>query len=206
MILLVARHPESFWTYPAIAVAGSVAGTAITFWVGHKIREVGLERIISGRKLDRVKRKVRAKGAFAAGFLALAPPPFPFTPMVLAAGAFDVSFSRFLVTAALMRAVRFGAEGLLARKYGESIIAWAESPAFKAIAGSFIAIAIARYMPSTRPCVIGSATKRRLPEGRHPRRSRRAKKRPCGDAPRHRSLDARGAAKVSIISNGSPRG
>jgi membrane protein YqaA with SNARE-associated domain len=142
VIILVARHPDSFWLYPAIAVVGSVSGMASTFWIGRKIGEVGLKRFLSPRKLERVRARLKDRGAFAAGALAIAPPPFPFTAIVLSAGALEVKFLRFLGTAGLMRAIRFGAETALARRYGESIIGWLESPTFKVAIGAFIGAAV----------------------------------------------------------------
>jgi membrane protein YqaA with SNARE-associated domain len=142
VVLLVARTPDSFWMYPLVAVAGSLAGLALTFGLGRKVGKAGLGRFGPKRKLDRVRNRMKDKGGFAVGALAIAPPPFPYTAFVLAAGALDVSFPRFFGTAALMRVVRYGVEALLARRYGESIIAWMESPLFKTAVGLLIAMTV----------------------------------------------------------------
>jgi membrane protein YqaA with SNARE-associated domain len=141
IILLVARNSESFWLYPAIAVAGSASGTAFTYWIGRKIGDVGLKRFLPHRRVERVRQRLKNKGAFAAGALAIAPPPFPFTGIVLAAGALEVKFLRFIGTASLTRVIRYGAETWLARRYGESIIGW-DSRIFKVLVGGFISIAV----------------------------------------------------------------
>jgi uncharacterized membrane protein YdjX (TVP38/TMEM64 family) len=136
------------------------------FWIGKKIGEVGLKRFLSKRKLDRVRQRLKKKGAFTVGALAMAPPPFPFSATVLAAGALEVEFSRFIGTAFLMRVIRYGAETALARRYGESIIGWMESPAFKVAIGVFIGAAVlgtafALYKLGSRGGVEGASPKGR---------------------------------------------
>ena len=37
VIYLAARHRETFWIYPLMMTAGSVAGAGFTFWVGFKV-------------------------------------------------------------------------------------------------------------------------------------------------------------------------
>ena len=44
VIILAARLHELWWIVPLLATAGSVAGAALTFWMGVKIGEQGLER------------------------------------------------------------------------------------------------------------------------------------------------------------------
>jgi membrane protein YqaA with SNARE-associated domain len=143
VVLLVARADDAYWTYPALAVAGSLAGLVLTFWLGRKVGKAGLRRFVPKRKLDKVRNRLKNKGAFAAGALALAPPPFPFTALVLAAGALDVSFPRFITIAVLMRVIRYGFEAVLARRYGESIVGWMDSPVFQGMVAFLIAIAVA---------------------------------------------------------------
>ena len=143
VIILAARHRDLFWLFPLIATGGSLAGIAMTYWIGRKAGEAGLRRFVSTRQLSRLKERLKHKGAFAAGSLAVVPPPFPFTPMVLASGALDVSVTRFLLTAVVTRLLRFGAESLLARRYGSHIIDWLESPAFHWLIGGFIVITVA---------------------------------------------------------------
>src|SRR5262245_39791958 len=54
VVILAARMDELWWVVPLLATAGSVAGAALTFWMGQKIGEHGLERYIQARRLDRV--------------------------------------------------------------------------------------------------------------------------------------------------------
>lgn len=130
LILLAARRPEWFWLYAVLATAGSVAGSAFTFWIGRKIGEVGLQRFIKGSRLKRVQDRVGRSAAVTVGALAIIPPPFPYTAFVLTSGAAKVNAWTLLVTLAGVRALRFGAEGALAAYYGRGIIAWMKSPTF----------------------------------------------------------------------------
>jgi membrane protein YqaA with SNARE-associated domain len=143
VILLAARWRELWWIVPLLATAGSVAGAVLTFWMGVKIGEQGLERWVARKRLAQVRANVRKKGAVALAVLDLIPPPFPFTPFVLAAGALDVKSRIFFGTLAACRILRFGLEAALARKYGRSIVTWLDSDVFHNIVSFFIIIAIA---------------------------------------------------------------
>ena len=141
VIIMTARKPELFWLYAVLATCGSVLGAAGTFWIGKAAGEKGLGRLISRRRLDRVKAKLD-RGAFLVAMLALIPPPFPFTPFVLAGGALDINPWAFLTTLAGARALRFAVEGLLASHYGSQILRWMKTPLFKTVIGGFIALAV----------------------------------------------------------------
>ena len=143
VIILAARMRDSVWMVPLLAAAGSVAGAALTFWMGKKIGEKGLDRFASKQRLDRVRARVKGSGAVALALLNLIPPPFPFTLFVLAAGALKVTASTFFATFAVSRAVRFGIEAWLAVRYGRRIIRWLDSDLFQNIVGFFILLAIA---------------------------------------------------------------
>jgi len=141
VIIVAARHPDRFWLYALLAAAGSVAGAAGTFWVGRQIGERGLSRFVPRRRLDRVKRSIN-RGVFVLAGLGLIPPPFPFTPVVVAGGALDVSPWSFFSVLAGTRALRFGIEGALASYYGSRILRWMKTPLFEWIVGAFVALAV----------------------------------------------------------------
>ena len=65
VIFLAARDREVAWLYPLLATAGSITGAAGTFWIGRKIGEVGLERYVPARRLERLQCRVRETGAIA---------------------------------------------------------------------------------------------------------------------------------------------
>ena len=58
VIIMAARKPELFWLYAVLATIGAMAGAAVTFWLGRKLGEKGLERIVSPSRLKRVQRRI----------------------------------------------------------------------------------------------------------------------------------------------------
>ncbi len=142
VIYLTARNAQFFWLSALLATVGSVIGAAVTFWIGRKAGEVGLERLVPPGRLQRVKDRVRNSGAVAIAVPALLPPPFPLTPFILASGALEVNPVRFFATFAAVRLFRFGAEAALARVYGTGLLAILESPTFQSIVAGFVVVAL----------------------------------------------------------------
>jgi membrane protein YqaA with SNARE-associated domain len=142
VIYLSARHGMLFWLYPLLATAGSLTGAAVTYWIGRKGGEMGLERFVSSHRLERLKHRVQTKGAVAMAFAALLPPPFPLTPFVLTCGALEVDRWIFFSTFAIVRLVRFGSEAALARIYGRGVLRMLESDQFQMIIIGFIVMAV----------------------------------------------------------------
>lgn len=142
VIYLAARDETLYWIYPILAAAGSVVGAALTYWIGYKAGEVGLERLVPEPRLRRIRDRVRSKGAVAMAAAALLPPPFPLTPFVLTCGALNVDRRLFLITFGVARLVRFGIEAQLAHLYGRGIIRVFESDTFQTVITAFVWIAV----------------------------------------------------------------
>jgi membrane protein YqaA with SNARE-associated domain len=158
VIILAARERQVWWAVPLLATAGSVAGAALTFWMGAKIGEQGLERQLPPKRLEQIQARLKKSGAIALAALDLIPPPFPFTPFVLAAGALKVRRRLFFIVLAVTRVIRFGLEAALALVYGRRIIAWLDADIFKDVVFGCIvlavlltALSIARVVRATRP-------------------------------------------------------
>jgi membrane protein YqaA with SNARE-associated domain len=143
VILLVARNTDRAWLYPLIATSASVLGTALTLWMGKKIGEIGLARYVPEQRLKAVKAKVKRKGAAAIALLGIVPPPFPFTPFVLACGALKVNVPRFLAALTAVRLVRYGAEAFIAARFGRFAIRWLNSDVMQFIVGGVMVLAFA---------------------------------------------------------------
>jgi membrane protein YqaA with SNARE-associated domain len=142
VIILAAKRPELFWLYAILATVGSLAGAAVTFWIGRKVGEHGLARFVKPSRLERIQQRVGNSAALTVASLGMIPPPFPFTAFVLTSGACRVNPWPFLVTLAAVRAVRFTAESGLAAHYGRGILSWTHSPTFTVIVGALTAMAI----------------------------------------------------------------
>lgn len=142
VILLAARKPELFWLYAVLATVGSVAGASVTFWIGRKVGEHGLSRLIKPSRLKRIEQRVSERAAVSVAALAIIPPPFPFTAFVLTSGAFKANPWSFLITLAGVRLLRFLIEAALAARYGRGILAWMESTTFTVVVGIMIGLAV----------------------------------------------------------------
>jgi membrane protein YqaA with SNARE-associated domain len=168
VIILASRGHDMFWVYPIIGAAGSLCGAAVTYYIGYRIGDAELERFVSSGRLARIRKKIRSKGAIAIAVLDFVPPPFPFTAFILAAGALEVSASRFFFWLFVARLIRFGAEGVLAFFYGRQIINWFNTRTFEYIAWFLFAVAIL----GTALAIIQLIRSTR--GGRHPARGRAA--------------------------------
>jgi membrane protein YqaA with SNARE-associated domain len=151
-IVLVAAqgsHARTLFTVGA-AVAGSMVGAALTFWTGARIGDHGLDGYIAPTRLMRIRQKIRRVGSVRLAVLDLVPPPFPYTPFILAAGALEVDTSRFFLTLAACRVIRFGGEAVLASLYGRRLLLWAHSrPAINIGLGACL-LAVAKVVASSR--------------------------------------------------------
>lgn len=105
--------------------------------------EAGLERFVSARRLKWVKTRLQGKGAVGMAALDMIPPPFPFTAVILAAGALDANLLRFFIAMFGFRLIRFGSEGALAAIYGRQIVRWMESDLFRDVAYFFTIVVVA---------------------------------------------------------------
>ena len=121
VIYLASTYGEVFWIFPLIVTMGSLAGNALTYWIGRCAGDAGLPRLLAPRQLDRMKASVQKTGAGRLAAAAVLPPPFPLTPFVLTCGALDLDRRRFFLVFGVMRLIRFTALALLARHYGDRV-------------------------------------------------------------------------------------
>ncbi len=129
VIALTARHAARMPYYAAMATLGSVLGVLLVDVLSRKGGEKGLNGRIPARRLEYVKQKVTKRAGWALALASLMPPPFPFTPFVIAASALQYPRRRLLAIIAGTRFVRFAVAGTLAIFFGRRIIRMAESPA-----------------------------------------------------------------------------
>jgi len=141
VIYLAARDPDRFWLYALLTTAGSTFGAAITYWMGRKFGEAGLTRFASTRRLEQVRQRATGTGSLMMVLPAALPPPFPLTAFVLTCGALELSASRLFAVFAGTRLLRFGAEAMVARRYGAAVLRLLKSPIVQVAVGA-LALAI----------------------------------------------------------------
>jgi membrane protein YqaA with SNARE-associated domain len=121
-IWLAARHRELWPYYAFMATLGAVIGGYITYSLARKGGKEMMERKLSKKRAAQFS-KAFAKWGFAAIVIpALLPPPFPFLPFLIAAGAMQYSRKKFLAALVLGRGIRYFVEAGLGFVYGRHIL------------------------------------------------------------------------------------
>lgn len=143
VIGMTARRHGLMPYYAAMATAGSVLGCLLVDLAVRKGGEKGLEKHLPPKRLDYIRNKVKKSAGWALAFAALMPPPFPFTPFVIASAALDYPRRRLLAVIGASRFVRFTVEGCLAIVFGKQILGWAQSPVLWDAVLALIVISIA---------------------------------------------------------------
>src|SRR5271155_5428618 len=121
-IWLAARHREPSTYYGLMATLGAVIGGYITYALARKGGKETMERKLSKKRTAQVTRAFERWGFSAVAIPALLPPPFPFLPFLLAAGAMQYSQKKFLAALVLGRGLRYFIESYLGFHYGRHIL------------------------------------------------------------------------------------
>jgi membrane protein DedA with SNARE-associated domain len=143
VLALCARRHVMLPYYAAMAAAGSVLGCLLLDLAVRKGGESELEKHLSPRQIESIKRRIKARAGFALAFASLMPPPFPFTPFVIGAAAFQYPRKRLLAVVGGARLLRFGAEGALAIFFGQQILDLARTGWVKDLILALVALAVA---------------------------------------------------------------
>ncbi|MDQ1387651.1 MAG: hypothetical protein QOF56_1105 [Acidobacteriaceae bacterium] len=121
-IWLAARHREPWPYYALMATLGAVIGGYITYALARKGGKETMERKLSKKRATQVSQAFERWGFFAVAVPALMPPPFPFVPFLLAAGAMQYSPKKFLGALTLGRGIRYSIAAGLGYVYGNHIL------------------------------------------------------------------------------------
>src|SRR3981081_2096824 len=121
-ISLPPRHREPWPYYALMATLGAVIGGYITYSLARKGGKQAMERKLSKRRAAKVYATFERWGFWAVALPALLPPPFPFVPFLIAAGALQYSREKFLAALALGRFVRYSIVASLGSLYGNQIV------------------------------------------------------------------------------------
>jgi membrane protein YqaA with SNARE-associated domain len=136
--------PRMFY-FAAMSTIGSVLGCVLIDIIVRPAGEHGLAKYLPARRVGYIKTKVERNAAWALIVASIAPPPFPFTPFIMAAAALQYPRKKMLAITGVARMVRFTAIGALALVFGRRILQWAESGVVQGVLIGIIAI-----------CVVGS--------------------------------------------------
>jgi membrane protein YqaA with SNARE-associated domain len=129
LVALVSSNRDSLiWiAYVVVSALGSVVGVFAIDLLMRKAGEKGLERFVKPKKLERLKQRIENKLGVTVLVATLLPPPFPFTPVIMTASAFQCSRPKLFGAVFVGRLVRYTAEAILALYFGRRVIAFFNS-------------------------------------------------------------------------------
>lgn len=130
LIALVSSNRSALMAiaYVLASVAGSLLGAFVIDSLMRKTGEKGLDRLVSKRKRERLKRHLENRGWLTVFVGTVLPPPFPFTAVLMTASALQTSRQKVLSAVALGRLLRFSTEAILALYFGRQVIHFLRSP------------------------------------------------------------------------------
>jgi len=128
MVVLTVRDHNLMPYYAGMATAGSVVGVLLMDLIVRRGGEKGLGKYVPAKRLEYIRKRVTDRAWLAITLASIAPPPFPFTPFVIAASALQYPRKKLLGMIGIWRMVRFSLEGVLAIYFGNGILSWAKEP------------------------------------------------------------------------------
>jgi membrane protein YqaA with SNARE-associated domain len=150
LVALSLRHREQLPFFVVAAASGSAAGVFLLDLMARKAGEVGIQKIVSKRRFEFLKRKMSTRAGIAIALACIAPPPFPFTPVVATASAFNYPRWRLVAMVFGGRLVRFTIIGLLALTFGRQILAFVKTNVFLGVMIVIIVVSLVGSILSVR--------------------------------------------------------
>jgi membrane protein YqaA with SNARE-associated domain len=123
-IVLSAARKEPWWYYATMATIGSIIGGYLTYRLGAKGGKETLEKKISKKRAAKIYSIFERYGFWSVAIGAICPPPIPFVPFLIAAGAMHYPRRNFLCALVLGRGVRYTVLAYLGTIYGRQILRW----------------------------------------------------------------------------------
>ncbi|HLX86031.1 MAG TPA: VTT domain-containing protein [Terriglobales bacterium] len=121
-ILLAAHRGEPWIYYAFMSTVGAVLGGYLTYRMARRGGKATLEKKFSQKKIKKVYALFERWGFVSVAIPAILPPPFPITPMLLAAGAMQYPTKKFLAALTVGRSIRFAILAYLGAHYGRHIV------------------------------------------------------------------------------------
>jgi membrane protein YqaA with SNARE-associated domain len=121
VIILSAHQRHWWWYYATMAIIGSLVGGYAAYAVGKKSGKEALEKKIPKAKAEKIYDKFEKHGFWSLFIPALLPPPVPYSPFLIAAGALQYPRSKFFLAVGSARAIRYTALAYLGSIYSKQI-------------------------------------------------------------------------------------
>jgi len=122
-LIVLSAHQPHWWAYYALmATVGEVLGGYLTYRVSEKGGQQTFEKKIRKERAEKLYKAFDKRGFMTVFGGAILPPPFPFTPVLMAAGVMQYPRKKFVSALSAGRAIRFFVAAFLARTYGQQMI------------------------------------------------------------------------------------
>jgi membrane protein YqaA with SNARE-associated domain len=125
LTIILSAGERTWWPYYALmAVIGSLLGGYMTYVLGREGGRELIEKKLPQKKAEEIYARFQKRGFWALFVPALLPPPFPFTPVLLAAGALAYPRRNFLIAVGLARTIRYTLLAFLGSLYSAHILSF----------------------------------------------------------------------------------
>ena len=124
LILLCAHHPHWWVYYAFMATVGEVLGGYLGYRLSAKGGHETFEKKVGRPRAEKIYKYFEKRGFLTVLAGSMLPPPFPFSPVVMAAGVMQYPRKKFLSALFTGRTTRFLIEAFLGRVYGQQMIAF----------------------------------------------------------------------------------
>lgn len=121
-IWFAVHHRKQWFYYAAMATAGSIVGGYLTYRLARRGGKRALQHRLGPGSTRSFSIRFEHWGFWGIFVPALLPPPFPFVPFLLAAGALQYSRKKFLTALTLGRSLRYGILAYLGVLYGRHFL------------------------------------------------------------------------------------
>ncbi|HEY2232556.1 MAG TPA: VTT domain-containing protein [Candidatus Angelobacter sp.] len=122
LTIVLCAHQKSWWPYYAVmATIGGIVGAYVTYGLGFKSGEQALEKKLPKKKAERIYKLFKRYGFWSLFVPGLLPPPVPYSPFLIVAGALKYPKRYFLVAVGVARAIRYGLLAWLGSIYSKQI-------------------------------------------------------------------------------------
>jgi membrane protein YqaA with SNARE-associated domain len=116
------KDPATAWISVAMATLGSLAGCLALYYVGLRGEETLLVKRFGVEKTRRARAAFERYEILTLAVPAILPPPMPFKIFVLAAGVFELSLRKFVITLLVARGLRYTLWAVMGVVYREEAL------------------------------------------------------------------------------------
>jgi len=122
LIVLAAHRTQWWWYYAFMATVGEVIGGYIAYEIAKNGGRETFEKKVGEPRAEKIYKEFEKHGFITVFSGSILPPPFPFTPVLMAAGVMQYPRKNFLWALTAGRAVRFFTAAFLGRTYSQQMI------------------------------------------------------------------------------------